>query len=131
MQSKKTCLLVLGLTCFVFSNQVVWFFVEIRSFCFCLVNFDCGAYLAVDRSLAYTFLKMFLLFSRLILGLILASKPSFSIHISVLLYFFGSTSLHETRKANGFKSPRIKYWEINQATSKCQTDFWTKRAKKV
>ena len=26
---------------------------------------------------------------------------------------------------------RLSYWEINQATSKCQIDFWTKLAKKV
>ena len=36
-----------------------------------------------------------------------------------------------TRKATGFKSLRLKYWEINQATPKCQIDFWTKLAKKV
>ena len=35
-----------------------------------------------------------------------------------------------TRKATGFKSLRLKYWEINQATPKCQIDFWTKLAKK-
>ena len=28
-------------------------------------------------------------------------------------------------------SLRLSYWEINQATSKCQIDFWTKLAKKV
>ena len=37
----------------------------------------------------------------------------------------------ETRKATGFKSMRLKYWEINQATPKCQIDLWTKLAKKV
>ena len=36
-----------------------------------------------------------------------------------------------TRKATGFKSLRLNYWEINQATLKCQIDFWTKLAKKV
>ena len=25
----------------------------------------------------------------------------------------------------------LNYWEINQTTSKCQIDFWTKLAKKV
>ena len=33
------------------------------------------------------------------------------------------------RKATGFKSLRLT-WEINQATSKCQIDFWIKLAKK-
>ena len=37
----------------------------------------------------------------------------------------------QTRKATGFKSMRLKYWEINQATTKCQIDLWTKLAKKV
>ena len=36
-----------------------------------------------------------------------------------------------TRKATGFKSLRLKCREINQATPKCQIDFWTKFAKKV
>ena len=40
-------------------------------------------------------------------------------------------SYFRTRKATGFKSLRLNYWEINQATSKCQIDFWTKLAKKV
>ena len=35
-----------------------------------------------------------------------------------------------TRKATGFKSLRLKYWEIHQVTPKCQIDFWTKLAKK-
>ena len=39
--------------------------------------------------------------------------------------------LYEIRKATGCKSLRLNYWEINQATTKCQTDFWTKLAKKV
>ena len=34
-----------------------------------------------------------------------------------------------TRKASGFKSLRLNFWDINQATSKCQSDFWTKLAK--
>ena len=34
-------------------------------------------------------------------------------------------------KATGFKSLRLKYWEINQVTPKCQIDFWTKLAKKI
>ena len=38
---------------------------------------------------------------------------------------------NSTSKATGFKSLRLNYWEINQATSKCQIDFWTKIAKKV
>ena len=45
----------------------------------------------------------------------------------LLLHLF----LIKTRKATGFKSLRLKYWEINQATPKCQIDFWTKLAKKV
>ena len=36
----------------------------------------------------------------------------------------------ETRKATDFKSLRLNYWEINQARSNHQTDFWTKLAKK-
>ena len=36
-----------------------------------------------------------------------------------------------TRKATGFKSLQLKYREINQVTPKCQTDVWTKLAKKV
>ena len=36
-----------------------------------------------------------------------------------------------TRKAIGFKSLRLKYREIDQVTPKCQTDVWTKVAKKV
>ena len=35
----------------------------------------------------------------------------------------------KTRKATGFNSLRLKYWEINQAKPKCQIDFWTKLAK--
>ena len=38
---------------------------------------------------------------------------------------------YKTRKATGFKSLRLNFWEINQATSKCQIDFWGKLAKKV
>ena len=37
---------------------------------------------------------------------------------------------YKTRKATGFKSLRLKYWEINQATTKCQIVFWTTFAKK-
>ena len=36
-----------------------------------------------------------------------------------------------TRRATGFKPLRQNYWEINQTTSECQIDFWTKLAKKV
>ena len=32
--------------------------------------------------------------------------------------------LNETKKATVFKSLRINCWEINQVTSKCQTDFF-------
>ena len=32
-------------------------------------------------------------------------------------------------KTSGFRSLRLKYWEINQATPKCKIDFWTKLAK--
>ena len=32
----------------------------------------------------------------------------------------------KTRKAIGFTSLRLKYWEANQATSKSQIDFWTR-----
>ena len=39
--------------------------------------------------------------------------------------------LRQTRKATGFKSLRLKYWEFNQATPKHQIDFWTKLPKKV
>ena len=35
-----------------------------------------------------------------------------------------------TREANGFKSLRINYWEINQVISKCQMDFLDKTFKK-
>ena len=37
---------------------------------------------------------------------------------------------YETRKATGFKSLRLTYWEINRTTPKCQIDFWTKLSKK-
>ena len=43
------------------------FFVESLSFGFCLVNFERDACLAVDHSLVYSYPKMFLLFSCLIL----------------------------------------------------------------
>ena len=36
-----------------------------------------------------------------------------------------------TRKSTGFKSLRLKYWEINQATAKYQNDFWIKLVKKI
>ena len=35
------------------------------------------------------------------------------------------------RKTTGFKTLQLNYWEINHATSKCQTDVWTKFAKNV
>ena len=35
------------------------------------------------------------------------------------------------RKPTGFKSLRLSFWEINQVTSICQIDFWTKFAEKV
>ena len=35
------------------------FFVEILSFGFCLVNSECGAYLAVDHNLVYSYSTMF------------------------------------------------------------------------
>ena len=69
----------------VFLNQVFHFFVEILPFVFCLVNSECGAYLAVDHSLLYSYPKIYILFFRLILDLIPGLKSSFSIHISVLL----------------------------------------------
>ena len=34
----------------------------------------------------------------------------------------------KTRKATGFIPLRLKYWEINWATPKCQIDFLTKLA---
>ena len=37
----------------------------------------------------------------------------------------------KTRKATSFKSLRLKYMEINQATPKRQIDFWTKPAKNI
>ena len=37
----------------------------------------------------------------------------------------------KTRKTIGFKSLQLNYWGINQATSKCQINLWTKFAKKV
>ena len=49
--------------------------------------------------------------------------------------FSNSTAMeniwNSTSKATGFKSLRLNYWEIDQATSKWQIDFWTKIAKKV
>ena len=45
------------------SNQGFWFFVEILSFGYSLVNFECDAHLAVDHSLLYSYPKMFLFFS--------------------------------------------------------------------
>ena len=38
--------------------------------------------------------------------------------------------LLRTSKATGVRSLQLNYWEIKQATSKCQIDFWTKAAKK-
>ena len=51
------CLLVFWLATikFIFSNQVLKFFVEILSFGFCLINSECSAYLAVDQSLLYKY----------------------------------------------------------------------------
>ena len=45
--------------------------------------------------------------------------------MSFIWYFNGcSSSIKETKKATGFKCLGLKYWEINQATPKCQIDFW-------
>ena len=38
--------------------------------------------------------------------------------------------LYKTRKATGFEALQLKYWEINLAMFKCQTNFWTKLAKR-
>ena len=48
---------------FLFSNQIFQIFVEILSFGFCLVNFECDAYLAFYHSLFYSCPKMFCYFS--------------------------------------------------------------------
>lgn len=40
------------------------------SFCFCLVNSDCDASLAVDNSLVYSYSKMILLFFSLVFSLV-------------------------------------------------------------
>ena len=37
----------------------------------------------------------------------------------------------KARKATGFWSLQLSYREINQATSKCQNDIWTKLARKI
>ena len=47
-------------------KRSVLFFVEILTFGFCLVTFECDAYLPVDHSLVYSYHKMFLLFFSLI-----------------------------------------------------------------
>ena len=47
--------------------------------------------------------------------------------------FFHAVSLAEynKKKAIGFKSHRVNYWEINQVASKCQMDFLNKTYKKA
>ena len=56
-------------------------------FIYYLVNSECRAYLAANHSLVYSYPKMSLLISSIILSLILVLKPSFLIHISVSFYF--------------------------------------------
>ena len=52
---------------FYFQFKTSSFFIEILSFGFCLVNFECNAYLIVDHSLVYSYPKTFLLLLSLIL----------------------------------------------------------------
>ena len=62
---------------FIFSDQLFQVFVEILSLSFYLVNFECGANLAVDHSLVYcSYLKFFLLFFSLTYSLIPVLKSS-------------------------------------------------------
>ena len=42
-----------------------------------------------------------------------------------------NVNLLGNKKATSFKSLRLKYWEINQATPKYKIDFREKLAKKV
>ena len=68
----------------IFKSSVL---VEVLSFGFYLVNSECVVYLAVAHSLVYSYPKMCVLFFSLIL-LEPNSKPSFSIHLPVLFYFW-------------------------------------------
>ena len=69
---------------FVFSNKVLFFFVEILSFGFYLVNSVCNAYLEIDQSLVHcSYPKMFLLFFEFNLEPIQVLKPSLN-----LFWFF-------------------------------------------
>ena len=74
-------------SCYSYVLFICWlnkfkFSVKILSFGFHLFNSQCGANLAVDHNLVYSYSKMFLLSFILILSLILVLKPSFSIHMS-------------------------------------------------
>ena len=71
----------LGGLIFIFSNHFVfWFLGKILCFGLYLANSECGAYLAVDRSLVYSYPKLCLLFFSL-LFLEQNSKPFFPIHL--------------------------------------------------
>ena len=79
-------ILVLELFFFFFLNFQIKcssYFVEIVFPFYFPVNSECGAYLAVDHSLVYSYPKTFLLYLSLILSLIPDLRSSFSIHISV------------------------------------------------
>ena len=69
---------------FVFSNQVFYFFAEILSFVFCLVNSECDASLVVYHISVYSYPKIFRLFG---FDLEPSLKPYFPIHISISCYF--------------------------------------------
>ena len=64
----------------------VLLFVEILTFGFCLVTFECDAYLPVDHSLVYSYHKMYLLFFSLIFTAWAWFRTIFFIYI--LLFFF-------------------------------------------
>ena len=78
------------------------FFAEILSFSFYLSNYECGACLAVDQSLAYgSYPNMFLLFFSLILSLIPVLKPSLDLlELCHLVYSF---LIHNEMNASQFK----------------------------
>ena len=58
------------LICFCIFRSSVKFSVEILSFSFCLVNFECDGYLPADHSSVYSHPKLFLLFFSLIMTLV-------------------------------------------------------------
>ena len=50
-------------------------------------------------------------------------------HQRKILKLLYSYYYNKTRKATGFKSLRVNYWEINHVKSKCHMDFLDKTCK--